>query len=221
MRRTMVLFLIMTLLFGSVVSAEAAKKKKKKVKPVETVLYMHGNYPIGDLIEWVSSISEGTKMIMDTEEPNGSMAKSMSFGPPVVGNAQCTGNELFPSWEGEVTGTIVRNVTWKAHVASAPATVVARLWVDVPFGSCTSETAGVEAFVDPVAEVEVEIPPGQNEIEIVFEGLGKLPVQANMIVEIHRPADTEQGRILYDSADMATQIVFPCIPSGAAKTCTS
>lgn len=218
MRRTMVLVLIMTLLFGSVVSAQAAKKK---AKPVETVLYMHGNYPIGDLVEWVSSISEDTKMIMDTEEPTGSMPKSMAFGPPVVGNVQCTGNQLFPSWEGEVTGTIVKNVTWKAHVVSAPATVVARLWVDVPFGSCTSEAAGVDEFVDPVAEVEVEIPPGHNEIEIVFEKLGKLQVQTNMIVEIHRPVDTEQGRILYDSADMATQILFPCIPSGAAKTCTS
>lgn len=79
----------------------------------------------------------------------------------------------------------------------------------------------MDDFVEPVAEVEVEIPPGHNEIQIVFKKLGKLKVQANMIIEIHRPADTEQGRILYDSADLATHIVFPCIPSGAAKTCTS
>lgn len=214
MRRIVVVMVVAALVAGAFTTvADAAKK----TKPVVTKLYAHGNYPIGDWMEFVGSISDDTHMMMDAQEPEGGAPKSMSFSLP-VGNPECTGNPLFPSWEGQVTGTILNKVTLHGHFASAPATAIARLWVDIPFSSCTSETAGVDNFKPPVAEVEVEVPAGHSELEIVFDGLGKLKVKSNMILELHQNGAANQGRVLYDSADLATHVMFKCIPT-AGKAC--
>lgn len=220
-RKLLVVGLVAGLVAGSlVVPAEAKKKKKKKKpKPVATTLYMHGNAPIGDGLEFTIFATEGTNMKMDGVEPADGPPKSFSYSFP-LGNAECTGNPLFPSWEGPVEGTIVGDVTWMANFASAPGTATARLWVDIPFSSCTSSNTGAADFVDPISEVEVEIPAGSNEVEIVFEDVG-VPVIANMIVEIHQTSPTNVGRIVYDSPDYPTRLEFDCIPPKGQKACIS
>lgn len=197
---------------GLMAPASAAKKKKK---PVATTLYMHGNGPVGEGFEFAIYVTEGRPMTMDATEPAAGPPKSMSYSFE-RGNPDCTGNSLFPSWEGKLTGTIVGDVKLQANFLAAPSTVIARLWNDVPFASCTSPAAGTDAFVAPVAEVQAEVPAGQNEVEIVFEDLN-VKVLGNIIVELHQTNPTNQGRVLYDSSDFPTRLEFSCIPaSGSA-----
>lgn len=217
MRKLLVLMVAIGLIAGAVVSPAVAAKKKKKAKPVQTTLYMHGDLPVGDMVEWIEGISGGNHQMMDTTEPAGGPPKSHSYSLP-IGNPQCTGNELFPSWEGIVNGKIVGDVKLYANTLALPSKVIARIWVDVPFGSCTSAAAGVDNFVEPLAEQEVDVPAGSNELEIVFEKLN-VPAEMNVIVELHQNTPTNQGRVLYDSSDFPTRLEFDCIPPKGKKAC--
>ena len=216
MKKTLIVALSLTLIAGAL-AMPAAAKKKKKAKAVATTLYLHGNYPVGEGAEFAGSIAETTHMKMDSTEPTDPAPKSMTYSFP-LGNDQCTGNTLFPSWEGNVSGKITGDVTWIANFASAPGTATARLWLDIPFQSCTSGTAGVTAFVEPLSSVDVAIPAGQNEVEIVFEDID-VSVLSNMIVEIHQTSPASQGRILYDSPAAASRLEFNCIPT-SGQSCT-
>lgn len=210
--------IIVGAVIGLVASGLALPAAAKKAKPVPTTLYFHGNTPIGEYTEFISGVAESTHMKMDSTEPTGPAPKSFAYSIP-VGNEQCVGNTLFPSWEGTLNGTIVGDVKLIGNFLSAPGSATARLWVDVPFQSCTSSTAGTDAFVEPLASVDFTVPPGSNEVEVVFEDL-KVPAVANIIVEIHQTTPTSQGRIVYDAPDFASRLEFSCIPAKGAKSCT-
>lgn len=215
MKRSITALMALATLAGVV----AAPASAKKAAPVATTLYMHGNMPAGDGLEFVNGVQNSTNMKMDPTEPAAGAPKSMSFSLP-VGNEQCAGNDLFPSWSGTVTGKLASDLKMTAHFAAAPSTITARVWLDVPFGSCTSSTAGTSDFRPPVAEVEVAIPAGHNEVVIDLPGLKGKTVGAIMVIELHTNTATSQGRVLYDSADMATRVEFTCIPAKGAKSCT-
>lgn len=218
MKKAIAVALSLGLLTGAL-AMPAQAGKKKKAKPVQTTLFMHGDVPVGDLLEWIEGVSGGTHNKMDTTEPAAGPPKSHSYTLDGIGNTQCTGNELFPSWEGQVAGTIVGDLKLYANTLAPPSKVIARVWVDVPFGSCSSSLAGVDDFVDPIAEQEVDVPAGANELEIVFENL-KVPAQMNLIVMLHQQgAPQNQGRVLYDSPDFPTRVVFDCIPPKGEKAC--
>lgn len=216
MRRAILVALIGGLIAGSL-AGPAVAKRKANAKPVETTLYLHGNMPVGDGLEVASNLTDSTTMRMDAIAPTGPYPKSMTYSLP-VGNAQCTGNPFFPSWQGSLAGRVTGDVSLFANFVSAPGQVIARIWIDVPFSSCTSSATGAAAFVDPLGEVVVDVPPGQNEIEIVFENINVSAI-SNMIVELHQSAPTNQGRVLYDSPDFASRLVFDCIPA-SGKSCT-
>ena len=211
MKRLIGVLLGLGLVAGSLVSPAAAGRK-----PVKTTLYMHGELPVADMTEWVSGIANGTHRMMDTTEPAAGAPDSQSFSFQ-AGNLECAGNDLFPSWEGKITGKLASDVTLKAHFLSAPTTVTARVWIDVPFGSCTSSNTGSTDFQPPVAEVTVDVPAGSNEVEIELDGLKGKKVLYSMIVELHQDGPTF-GRVLYDSADFATRVEFTCIPA-SGKSC--
>ena len=215
MKKTLIMALALSLVAGAL--AMPASAKKKKVKAVATTLYLHGNYPVGEGTEFAGSIAETTHMKMDTTEPTDPAPKSMTYSFP-LGNEDCTGNTLFPSWEGNISGKISGDVKWIATFASPPGTATARLWLDVPFQSCTSSTAGVDAFVEPASSVEVAIPAGQNEVEIVFEDVD-VSVLSNIVVQVHQTSPASQGRILYDSSVAASRLEFMCAPT-SGKSCT-
>ena len=219
MKKTVVLALVLGLIAASLSAPAVAGKKKKKKKPVETTLHLHGNAPLGDMAEFAVFAAEGTKMVMDATDPSDPAPKSFSYSFP-AGNAECTGNPLFPSWEGSgITGKIVGDVKLIGHFLSPGTTATARLWVDVPFSSCTSSNTGATAFVEPTSSVDVEVPAGHNEVEIVFENVN-IPITFNMIVELHQTSPAEPGRILYDSPDFDSRVVFSCVPA-KGKSCTS
>lgn len=216
MKRIGIALLGLGVLAGLLVSPAAAGKPK----PVATTLYMHGHTPVGDGLEFVYGYQNGTNMKMDPVEPAAGPPKSMSFSLP-VGNEACAGNDLFPSWSADVSGKLASDVTMKTHFAAAPSKVTARIWLDVPFGSCTSSTAGTSDFRDPIAEVEVDVPAGANEVEIVFPGLKGKTVVGIMVVELHTNSPSSQGRVLYDSADFPTRVEFSCIPASGTSCAAS
>ena len=198
----------------------AVPASAKKVAAVPTTLYMHGNMPVGDGLELVNGVQNSTNMKMDAVEPAAGAPKSMSYSF-AGGNEQCAGNDLFPAWSGMVSGKLASDVKMTAHFAGAPSTVTARIWLDVPFGSCTSSTTGAADYREPNAQVEVTIPAGHNEVVFDFPGLKGAKVGAMMVVQLHTKTPTSQGRILYDSADMATHIEFDCVPAKGSTSCTS
>ncbi len=218
MKKAIAVALSLGLLAGAL-AVPAQAGKKKKAKPVETTLFMHGDVPVGDMLEWIEGATGGSHNKMDTNEPAAGPPKSHSYTLFPIGNTQCTGNELFPSWEGTVAGTIVGDMKLYANTLAPPSKVIARVWVDVPFGSCTSSVSGSDNFVEPIAEQEVDVPAGANELEIVFEKL-KVPARMNLIVQLHQKDEPQnQGRVLYDSSDFPTRVVFDCIPPKGEKAC--
>ncbi|HET7482633.1 MAG TPA: hypothetical protein VFK89_07220 [Actinomycetota bacterium] len=176
-------------------------------KLAKTTFYLHGNYPVGDGVELVGNLSDGTYPTIDKTEPTDPTPKSWNFGDP-VGNDQCVGNPLFPSWQGMIKGTVKGDVTLFANFASAPASVTARIWFDVPFLSCTSSAAGTDAYQEPYREVQVTIPPGANEVPIVFKGINKR-VKMNVVVELINTTP-QPGRVLYDSPSAPTRLEMTC-----------
>ena len=213
MKRLTSVLLGFGLVAGSLISPAAAGAKKK---PVETTLYMHGELPVADLTQWISGATGASHMVMDPTEPPAGAPDSQSFSF-AAGNLECAGNELFPSWEGRIAGKLASDVTIKANFLSAPTTVTARVWIDVPFGSCTSSNTGSTDFQPPVAEVTVDVPAGSNEVEIVLEGLKGKKATYSMIVQLHQTSPAGQGRILYDSADFASRVEFSCIPASGTS----
>lgn len=197
------LLVMPVLLIGMLVASPATSEAKLAKK----TFYLHGNYAVGDGTELVGNLSDGTYPTIDATAPTDPTPKSWNFGD-AAGNDQCVGNPLFPSWQGMMQGTVKGDVTLFANFASAPASVTARIWFDVPFLSCTSSAAGSDAYQEPYSEVDVTIPPGVNEVPIVFKGINK-KVTMNVVVELLNTTP-QPGRVLYDSTSAPTRLEMTC-----------
>ena len=211
MKRTLSVVLMMALVLGAF-AATPAGAKKKKVKAVPVTLYAHGNAPFGeaDAPDGVS----GIYMKMDTTEPAAGAPKSMNVtNAGVTPNPNCAGNPLFPMWVGEVAGHIKGEMKFTFHAVSSPGQVEVRVWPDISTLSCN------EGYVEPQAGAIVDLPPGPGTVEVDlgkvdFKALGRVLVQISPV----QPG-AAQSRVLYDSADFATQLSFSCIPA-SGTSCT-
>ncbi|MGH2807465.1 MAG: hypothetical protein ACRDKT_09325 [Actinomycetota bacterium] len=222
MRRTIGVLVMLGLVVGALGAPPAVAKRKKKKKPVPVTLYFHGTEPLGEM--QLEAGLAGSYPEMNATEPADPAPKSMALVAAGAGgngtpNPQCAGSPLFPLWQGDVSGTIVGDVKASLDVVSLPATKVdVRLWGIVPpFGACDSQ--GTEAYLDPAAEVRVDVPPGAGTIEAVFKNVrfvaeGKLLIQYTPILE-----GVTGARVLYDSTSTTSQIEFTCIPA-SGTSCT-
>lgn len=215
MKKALILVLSLSLVAGAL--ALPASAKKKKAKPVATTLYAHGPSAAGEVdgAVWVTEVGK-PPLTLDATEPAAGLPKSQNFFSPAL-NDQCTGLPLaFPTFQGDLSGTIIGDVTMTAHFVSAPSKVLARIWTDVPNFSCN------DGYVEPASEVEVDVPAGKSEVEIVFPDM-KQKALSWVLVEILAPSGSDYrgqvGRLLYDSADAATRLEFNCIPA-SGKSCT-
>lgn len=202
MKRALVLALVVGLAFGAVTSAEAAKK------PVKTTLYLHGYSPLGEIdgIDWFAN--GAPPMAMDARKPSEQIPKSMVFSVPGL-NTNCTGLPLgFPTWLGNLNGTIVGDAVLTVNVAAAPALLTARLWVDTPVFLCN------EGYVQPHSEVTGEITPGAGTVVFKFP---KLRLRAENLVLIEVLGGTGRGRALYDATGSASALKFKCIPNSGSS----
>lgn len=213
MRRPIVKTIVLALTIGLIASVAVASSAgpRRKAKPVKTSLYLHGEAPLGDIDGAVWFVEDRVPQ-MTPEEPEGSVPKSWRLGTTGL-NTNCTGLPIgFPTWVGKVNGTIVGKPKLVAHFVAPPTRVTARIWADVPVFTCN------EAYVQPASEVVVDVPPGHSEVEIVFDRL-RLRVGSQVMIELLSGGSGQQGRILYDTPDLASVLEFKCIPA-RGKSCT-
>jgi len=159
---------------------------------------------------------------MDPSEPSGSEPKSKQLTNYVAGpNTECAGNELFPVWVGNLTGTVKGDVKVTFHTISTPAAAVdVRIWPDVNSQLCTQETLGAFDYPEPAGEVRVNLPPGPGSTEAVIE---RVNFKAGSLLMLQLTPVVEGpfvGRVLYDSTQFVSKIELKCTPVGRAKSCT-
>ena len=156
----------------------------KKPKAVKTTLYLHGSNAAGEVDNYFL-VAPGTYMSMDSSEPAGAEPKSKQLtnygGGP---NEQCAGNDFFPVWVGDLSGTVTGDVKVTFHTISSPGgTVDVRIWPDVASQMCTQETLGAFDYPEPAGEVRVDLPPGPGTVEAVIEGAKFKAGSLNVITE--------------------------------------
>jgi hypothetical protein len=224
MRKTLTIAVAAGLVAGCM-AAPATAKKAKGPKAKAYTLYMHGNHPAGEA-EYVEQTANGTGfMTMDTNEPTESFPRSTFVTNYLRGpNSTCSGNGLFPTWTGAVTGKISGNMTVYLNALAHPA---GQVKVDVfadANGGCES-ALGSTGYTPPVASQVVDLAPGPAENEIVFRKVS-FSTFANIVVMVTPVMEETAGvfypwqtRLLYDSPDFATRIEFRCKPL-LGRSCT-
>lgn len=205
---------------GLIATSLAAPAFAKKAKAVPTTLYLHGNEVIGE-VENFAVTSSGTYFDMNSEEPTGAEPKSKQLTNYVGGpNTQCAGNDLFPVWVGDLTGTVTGDIKVTFHTISSPGSVDVRIWPDVASQLCTNETLGAFDYPEPAAEVRVDLPPGPGTVEAVIEG-AKFKAGSLLMLQLTPVVESPFfGRVLYDSTSYVSKIEFNCIPAKGATSCT-
>ena len=197
--------------FGSTTAGAAVRK------PVKTTLYLHGVNQAGELdgAQWFADGAPPTSpMTLTTKKPGAGQPKSMNYFSPAL-NDQCSGLPVaFPTFTGNLKGTIVGKPVLKAHFLSAPADVTFRLWTDTPVFSCN------DGYIPPASEKVVSVPGGHSTVKVVFDKL-RLRARQMIMIEVLAPSGTDYrgqvGRLLYDSKDMASSLTFKCIPARGNK----
>jgi hypothetical protein len=221
MKKTLVALMALGLA-ASLMGAPAVAKKK--AKPVATTLYFHGTQQAGEA-QMDETWLNNNWMTMDATEPAAGAPKSMFVTNYMRGpNTDCNGNGLLPVWRGNLAGTVKGDVKLTLNTVATPAVqLVASLYPDAT-GQCASDGSNpalpAAEAPQPVAQETVDVAPGPGVTEIVFKGVN-FKSAANMIVQLHVPNLSTPGqvRVLYDSADYATNVSFLCAPA-AGKTCT-
>lgn len=219
MRKTITTVLALGLVVGALLAPAAEAKKKKK--PVATTLYLHAT----EQADEVNAFTGDAFNIMDSTAPTATSPSSMFVTNYVVGpNTACSGNQLVPTWQGNLAGTVKGNLTVKLHTVATPAAQLnIELFADGT-GGCNSDL-GSTGYVPPVSAQVVDVPAGQGTVEAKFSGLnfktvGNLTVMVTMAPGVSGVlADPVQVRLLYDSTDYPAAVTFGCLPA-KGKSCT-
>lgn len=215
MRKILAAAVVLSLIVGALGAPALAGKKKKKAAPVPVTMYFHGNEPLGEL-DMANNATSGALLPMDTTEPAGGQSKSTPILDAVATpNPNCSGSPILPSWSGAMTGRVTGDVKVVFNTIASAGNVDIELFVDAGPFSCN------DAYIDPVAETTIDLPPGAGTVEAVIEGVN-FEVGGILIVMVN-PKILDPpvvGRILYDSPADASHVEFICTPAAGATTCT-
>lgn len=230
MRKLIIAALAIGLVAGSLVAPATAKKKKVKPQPV--TFFFHGPFTLGEVdyaettANELQSLPDGFQ-VMDTTEPADPAPDSMGLTNYVRGpNRTCSGNALFPTWQGSLTGKVTGDMKVYLHAISGPATTVSVEVFPDSTGGCDSAT-GSTGYVEPVARAEATLMPGAGETEVVLKGVNFTSVAQFVIMVTPLGGDvagnsindpTSHGRVLYDAPDYASRVEFMCAPT-SGKSC--
>lgn len=225
-------FMIGALAVGLVAGALALPATAGKAKPQAITFYLHGPYALGEVdhAETAANTAQGVPdgfQTMDTTEPADSAPDSMGLTNYVRGpNRNCSGNALFPTWQGKLVGKVNGDMKVYLNSLAGPATnVIVEVFPD-SLGGCDSVT-GSTGYVPPVASAEATLVPGTGETEVVLKGVKFKSLSHVVIMVTPVSADAagqpaldpaSQGRVLYDSADFASRVEFSCTPT-SGKSC--
>lgn len=215
MRKVLVVALVIGLL-GAMVAAPATAKKKKKAKAKSYTLYLHGTEALGEQ-EIPDRLGVADFKPMSPKKPEDAAPKSMFVTNYVAGpNSACSGNNLFPTWGANVAGTFSGDITVFLNAATHPGN---ELRIDIfadATGGCES-TLGSTGYVPPVASETVSLDPGLAETKVVFKKV-KFKTVSSLAMMVTPAGEASQARLLYDSPDFASRILFRCAPR-AGKSC--
>jgi hypothetical protein len=230
MRKLITAALAVGLLAGAL-ALPAVAGKKTAAQPV--TFFFHGPFAAGevDYAETTSnelqSIPDGFQ-VMDTTEPSDPVPDSMGLTNYFKGaNRNCSGNALFPTWQGALVGKVSGDMKVYLNAIAGPATKVTVEVFPDSLGGCNSTTGSAD-YVEPVASTVATLTPGPGETEVVLKGV-KFTSLSHVVVMV-APVGVEnptgetfldpasQGRVLYDSADYASRVEFSCTPT-KGKSC--
>lgn len=205
--------------------AVAQRKKKRPRVPVATSLYLHGTEPAGEMESFV--LVNDDLLMMDATPPT-SQEKSKQITNYGVGpNTRCSGNNLFPAWIGEASGTVTDDIKFVFTSVGTPGLVDIRVWADIPGGTDFCD----DGYVEPHAQaLGVALPAGEADVEATLEG-AKFAVARTLLVQIspstmdvagtQRPgSNLFVSRIEYDSDGHPSALSFSCLPPAGKKSCT-
>ena len=201
-----VIALILSLLQGVPASAKA--------KATPLTLYLHGSTPVGEIegMQNWSAIPTGGDPVylpMDPTEPAGP-DKSFGIGP--LGNAECSGNPVLPTWEAPISGTIKGHMKLTVTLASFPVPLDLRIFADDDELLCAPD------MDNPVIEKQITPDPGMTEYEV---DLGKVntSIDHRLILMISPALGAYSGRVFYDSSTYSSRLEFSCVPNAGQASC--
>ena len=206
----------------ALVAAPAVGHAAPAPKTVPTTLYMHGPSVVGevDSVGWLGTATLGeSPFTLDSAAPTSADAKSMSY--VTVFNDKCTGQPMYPTFQGALAGKIVGDLTLSLHFLSAPATLTAQVWVDTEVYGCEANLG----YIPPHAIVTFDVPAGESTVEVKIPRISekKRTVRKQVIVMIHAPQvpayEGQVGRIRYDSTATPSSVSFACVPIKGSKRC--
>ncbi len=190
----------------------------------DITFYLHGTERVGDL-----DMSTLGHMPMDTTAPTATQTASRQILNYVRGpNAKCSGNWLFPTWDGVIDGQVQGNVKVTLQTLTHPGnSYTVELFADGG-GGCN------DSYVPPVATKTLSFAPGQATTEILFENVdftvgGQLTLMVRPASNppIDTPAGPQasqqphQGRVFYDSTTVKSRIELKCLLPEGKTTCLS
>lgn len=226
---------VLVLVVTSLTAPAMAKKRKPKPPapiPVATSLFLHGSQALGEL-DAVENRVDGRWMVMDGTKPRGGQSKSMFVTNYAVGpNTNCNANRLVPTWVAEMSGEVVGDVKITLRAAAMPAIIRVSLTPDVVGSQCNDRR------VEPAATIDVEVPAGDQTIEVIFPGV-RFSVTRNLALMLSNVnylplpdppppvpclscrTTPNQVRLFYDSRSDAAKMEFGCFPASGATSCLS
>ena len=225
MRRIVLLLALACLIAGSV-AVPVAAKKKSKASSVATTLYLHGTRPAGEMEAFVPVVHEDLltmDAIAPTSQEKFKQITNYGAGP----NTQCAGNNLFPAWIGEASGTVTGDVSFVLTSIGTPGLVDIKVWADVPGGTDFCN----EGYVEPDAQaLAVPLPAGEADVEAALKGAA-FKVEKTLLVQVSPStvdvAGTQRpgtnlfvSRIWYDSEGHPSGLSFSCRPRAGRSSCT-
>lgn len=225
MKRIIVLLALVCLVAGAV-AAPVAAKKKKKAPSVQTTLYLHGTRPIGEMEAFVPVVHENL-LTMDAVAPSSQEKFKQITNYGAGPNTMCSGNNLFPAWIGQASGTVTGDVSFVLTSIGTPGLVDIKVWADVPGGTDFCN----EGYVEPDAQaLAVPLSAGEVDVEAALKGAA-FKVERTLLVQVSPStidvAGTQRpgtnlfvSRIWYDSEGHPSGLSFSCRPPAGRSSCT-
>jgi hypothetical protein len=217
MRRLTALFLMPALAAGALAFDDPSGDPPAEVppSPIEYTFHLHGTDTIDETAHGVLDPFAP----MDFTPPTGTVPKSKQMLNYVGGpNTVCSGNNLFPTWIGNITGTMQGSVQVSIPAVGTGGLVDVSIFADSQGLNCNSGTT--QNYIPPLATARVAAPTGPGTITAT------LPVDASRartdfsLTVMIAPAPgaaglgspTAQARVLYDATGFAATVKVTCLP---------
>lgn len=226
MRRLAALALAVPVLAAGLIAADTGETPPE---PIDYTFHLHGE----------SAVDETSRTSLDDDylpmdftaptasEPDSRFVTNYSRGP----NRSCSGNNLFPTWSGILTGSLVDQIEVTIPAVGTTGEVAIDVFADA-LGGCNEE------YVAPVASATATIPQGAGSITVTIPLDEPIHVEYQLavmvsvptyLVEVHGPQPqrfvdpTYQARLLYDSVDYQATVAVTCqpddVPGETGETC--